>query len=124
MLEKERQYRAVLAVYRMMIQYQYDFYDNSVLNGVFTRLVNVAARGVDADLKQAALQVARSLAQPMSSYQDTDETSASQNQIPLMSFNDRFAKSNREKVLNIEWNNTSVTEDEVLEYFYDEELNV
>ena len=32
----------------------YDFYENNVLNGVFKRLVSVAAKGVDADLKSSA----------------------------------------------------------------------
>ena len=37
-----------------MVRDGYDFYENSVLNGVFKRLVSVAAKGVDADLKSSA----------------------------------------------------------------------
>lgn len=67
LLEKSRQYRAVLALYRIMTRDGYDFYENSVLNGmtyksqllisyfyllfvgVFKRLVDVAAVGINAD---------------------------------------------------------------------------
>jgi len=49
-LEKARQYKAVLALYRIMSRDGYDFYENSVLNDIFKRLVNVAAQGVKADL--------------------------------------------------------------------------
>lgn len=46
-LEKAREYKAVLALYRAMVGQGYDFYENSVLNGVFKRLVNVVGKGVD-----------------------------------------------------------------------------
>lgn len=49
-LEKARQYKAVLALYKVMSRDGYDFYENSVLNEVFKRLVSVAAKGVKADL--------------------------------------------------------------------------
>ena len=48
-LEKARQYKAVLAMYRLMDNYGYDFYENDVLNGIFKNIVNVAAKGVNAD---------------------------------------------------------------------------
>jgi hypothetical protein len=38
LLERARQYRAVLALYRVMVRDGYDFYENTVLNGVFKRL--------------------------------------------------------------------------------------
>lgn len=40
-----------------MVRDGYDFYENAVLNGVFKRLVNVAAKGVDADLKTSAASI-------------------------------------------------------------------
>lgn len=46
-LEKAREYKAVLALYRAMVAQGYDFYENSVLNGVFKRLVSVVGKGVD-----------------------------------------------------------------------------
>lgn len=46
-LEKAREYKAVLALYRAMVGQGYDFYENSVLNGVFKRLVSVVGKGVD-----------------------------------------------------------------------------
>lgn len=48
LLERAREYRAVLALYRVMTRYGYDFYENDILNGMFKRLVNVAAEGVGA----------------------------------------------------------------------------
>lgn len=57
-LEKARQYKAVLALYKVMVRYGYDFYENSVLNGVFKRLVSIAAKGVDADIDSAARELA------------------------------------------------------------------
>jgi len=54
-LEKARQYKAVFALYRYMVKNGYDFYENSFLNGVFKRLVSVAAKGINAeDLKAAS----------------------------------------------------------------------
>ena len=35
--------------YRYMVKNGYDFYENSFLNGVFKRLVSVAAKGINAD---------------------------------------------------------------------------
>merc|ERR1711871_938287 len=48
-LEKARQYKAVLAMYKLMDNYGYDFYENDVLNGIFSTIVSVAAKGVKAD---------------------------------------------------------------------------
>ena len=48
-LERARQYKAVLAMYRLMDNYGYDFYENDVLNGIFKKIVNVAAKGINAD---------------------------------------------------------------------------
>jgi pentatricopeptide repeat protein len=48
-LERARQYKAVLAMYRLMDNYGYDFYENDVLNGIFKNIVNVAAKGIKAD---------------------------------------------------------------------------
>ena len=52
-MEKFRQYKAALALYRLMLRYGYDFYENRVLNGIFKRLVEIATIGYDLDLKQA-----------------------------------------------------------------------
>ena len=49
-LEKARQYKAAFAMYRYMVQSGYDFYENSLLNDVFKRLVSVAAKGIEAEL--------------------------------------------------------------------------
>jgi hypothetical protein len=49
-LERAKQYRAVLAVYRYMESKGYDFYENSILNGIFKRLVQVASVSAKADL--------------------------------------------------------------------------
>jgi hypothetical protein len=46
-LEKARQYKAAFAIYRYMVKSGYDFYENTLLNDVFKRLVNVAAKGID-----------------------------------------------------------------------------
>lgn len=45
-LEKERQYKAALALYNYMERKSYDFYANGVLNEIFKRLVKVAAFAV------------------------------------------------------------------------------
>lgn len=47
-LERARQYKAAFAIYRYMVKSGYDFYENTLLNDVFKRLVNVAAKGIDA----------------------------------------------------------------------------
>ena len=54
-LERARQFKAVLAMYRYMVKYGYDFYENTILNGVFKRLVSVASlsAGVVKGLKEA-----------------------------------------------------------------------
>ena len=54
LLERARQYKAVLALYKVMVRYGYDFYENDMLNGVFKRLVSVAAKGVRADIEASA----------------------------------------------------------------------
>jgi hypothetical protein len=56
-LEKARQYKAVLALYQYMIQRGYDFYENTFLDGVFKRLVDVAAVSVDAKFKASLLPI-------------------------------------------------------------------
>jgi hypothetical protein len=38
-----------------MVRYGYDFYENDILNGVFKRLVSVAAKGISADLNATAI---------------------------------------------------------------------
>jgi len=43
-LERKRQFKAVLALYRAMVKDGYDFYENSVLNGIFKRMVSINAR--------------------------------------------------------------------------------
>ena len=58
-LEKARQYKVVFALYRMMARDGYSFYENNILNGVFKRLVNLAAVGIDADLQRAVSEVSR-----------------------------------------------------------------
>ena len=49
-LERAKQYRAVLAVYRYMESKGYDFYENSILNGIFKRLVQAPPPRTKADL--------------------------------------------------------------------------
>jgi pentatricopeptide repeat protein len=49
-LEKARQYRVVLALYRKMVTKGYDFYENEILNDVFKRLVSVASIARKEDL--------------------------------------------------------------------------
>jgi pentatricopeptide repeat protein len=58
-LEKARQYKVVFALYRMMARDGYSFYENNILNGVFKRLVNLAAVGIDADLQRAVSEVSQ-----------------------------------------------------------------
>jgi len=53
-LERERQYKAVLAMYKYMERRGYDFYENVILNEVFKRLVKVASLGARADIKRTA----------------------------------------------------------------------
>ena len=36
-------------MYRLMDNYGYDFYENEVLNGIFSTIVSVAAKGIKAD---------------------------------------------------------------------------
>ena len=36
-------------MYKLMDNYGYDFYENDVLNGIFSTIVSVAAKGVKAD---------------------------------------------------------------------------
>lgn len=43
LLEKDRQYRAALAMYRYMLKQGYHFYENDLLNEIFKRLVSVAS---------------------------------------------------------------------------------
>ena len=49
-LERNRQYKAVLALYKRMANNGFDFYEQEFLNGVFKRLVEVAAISAGADL--------------------------------------------------------------------------
>ena len=42
-LEKARQYRAVLALYNYMVMRGYDFYENTIINSAFKRLLSLAA---------------------------------------------------------------------------------
>ena len=59
LLERARQYKAVLALYKVMVRYGYDFYENDILNGVFKRLVSVAAKGGQADIDASAAATAK-----------------------------------------------------------------
>lgn len=52
LLERARQFRAALAMYRYMIRNDYSFYENAILNDIFKRLMRVASFG--STLKQAA----------------------------------------------------------------------
>ena len=57
---------------RYMVKNGYDFYENSFLNGVFKRLVSVAAKGINAeDLKTSDSFISSS---PSSSLKDIVET--------------------------------------------------
>ena len=58
-LEKFRQYKAVLALYKLMVRYEYDFYENGVLNTIFKRLVSVATVGIENDIKLGLQEVFR-----------------------------------------------------------------
>jgi len=49
-----------------MVRDGYDFYENTVLNGAFKRLVSVAAKGVDADLKTSAASILSYVSLPSS----------------------------------------------------------
>lgn len=61
-LEKAREYKAALALYKLMSKDgSFSFYENGVLNSIFKRLVHVAAAGVDADLQRAATDIAKTL---------------------------------------------------------------
>ncbi len=40
-LEKAKQFRAVMALYRAMVRDGYDFYENTVLNGIFKKIVSI-----------------------------------------------------------------------------------
>lgn len=42
-LERARQYKAVLAMYRLMVHIGYDFYESEILNGIFKKIVSLAA---------------------------------------------------------------------------------
>ena len=76
LLERNRQYKAVLALYKVMVRYGYDFYENDILNGVFKRLVSVAASGVAADITAtAASTVAEVPALEVIKEEDIDSTS-------------------------------------------------
>lgn len=50
LLERAREYKAVLALYNYMERKGYDFYENAIINGVFKSLVKVAAGGANATL--------------------------------------------------------------------------
>ena len=54
-LERARQYKAALAMYRYMVRNGYEFYENSVINGIFKRLLAVAAQGAKVDLIQSSV---------------------------------------------------------------------
>lgn len=57
-LEKAREYKAVLALYKAMGAQGYDFYENPVLNGVFKRLVSVVGKVGKVDEAAVPLAVA------------------------------------------------------------------
>jgi len=52
-LEKARQYKAAIAMYRVMTREGYDFYENTVLDGIFKRLISFASFTTDADLQRS-----------------------------------------------------------------------
>lgn len=56
-LEAAKQYKAALALYRVMDQDGVDFYENDILNGVFKRLVRTVAGSVAADLSETATRL-------------------------------------------------------------------
>ena len=85
-LERARQYKAVLAMYRLMDGYGYDFYENDVLNGIFKKIVNVAAKGINAD-KAIPFSV------------DNTESSRPRKQVEVL--NVELSKSLEEEVKNI-----------------------
>lgn len=47
LLEKNREYRAALAIYRYMLKYGYDFYENELLNQLFKKMLMIASLGSD-----------------------------------------------------------------------------
>jgi hypothetical protein len=61
-----------------MVKNGYDFYENSFLNGVFKRLVSVAAKGINAeDLKTTDSLISSSSSSSLSSSTSTSSSSAS-----------------------------------------------
>lgn len=49
-LERARQYKSVMAMYKLMVRYEYDFYENGVLNLIFKRMITVATMDLDMKL--------------------------------------------------------------------------
>jgi pentatricopeptide repeat protein len=49
-LERARQFKSVMAMYKLMVRYEYDFYENGVLNLIFKRMITVATMDLDMKL--------------------------------------------------------------------------
>ncbi len=103
-LERARQYKAVLAMYRLMDDYGYDFYENDVLNGIFKKIVNVAAKGINAD-KAIPFSVV-----------NTESNKRPRKQVEVL--NVELSKSLDEEVKNIVPNESSIENDE-----YEQEMD-
>eukprot|EP00981_Chlorochromonas_danica_P012152 scaffold4562_cov183-Ochromonas_danica.AAC.2 len=52
-LESQRQYKIALGMYKYMIKQGYEFYENKLLNDIFTRMIKLAGLG-GSDIKQSA----------------------------------------------------------------------
>lgn len=78
LLERSRQYRAALAMYRYMLRHDYDFYENDILNEVFKKVMSIASMG--SDLRNAVketmgLDTKRDQLSPMDLLQQAIESS-------------------------------------------------
>lgn len=66
-LEKAREYKAVLALYRAMVAQGFDFYENVVLNGLFKRMISVVGKErADSNLNTIASRIAEKIEIPPS----------------------------------------------------------
>ena len=63
MLERNRQYRAVLALYKLMDRYGYEFYENPVLNAIFKRLISAGTVGLDVEFGSDLLRFTKLFSQ-------------------------------------------------------------
>ena len=60
-LEKARQYKIVLALYRLMSRDGHSFYENPVLNTLFKKIISIGTLGMDDDINRSASALSREL---------------------------------------------------------------